>query len=54
MIMFTVAVGQFEIQHAQHASTYDKLIPKCTLIASNLHMYCIAVRSFQFVFRVRM
>jgi hypothetical protein len=49
--MFTVAVGQFEIQHA---STYDKLIPKCTLIASNLHMYCIAVRSFQFVFRVRM
>lgn len=51
MIVFTVAVGQFEIQHA---STYDRLLSKCTLIASKLHMYCIAVHSFQFVLRVRM
>ena len=51
MIMFTVAVGQFEIQHA---STYDKSIAKCMLIASKLHMYCIAVLSLQFVLRVRM
>lgn len=49
MIVFTVAVGQFEIQHA---STYNKLITKCTLIASKLHVYCIAAYLFQLVFRI--